>query len=196
MYTGTNHDCQESDERELELKGDDPQAVRGMIAHLYGLDPDVYSGMKGSVFGFPGDATFLKYQINLYASADKYLVPSLRERAEDILAGGLKTNMSREQDRRDVYEVAKYIYVTYPDEAQGLRNLVVRKLFRYFKNRQYHDAFKRLLAEAPQLKADFEELVAARVKRKGKKWTGGGYVPLNYHSGESEFDTESESDSD
>lgn len=56
---------QESDQAEIELKEDSPQAVKGVLRYIYGCKLEDY-----------GEKTW-QYWLDLFGTADKYLEPSL-----------------------------------------------------------------------------------------------------------------------
>lgn len=147
--------AQDADLPVLELKDDAPLALYGLIADLYGAEIFANTGEPDNRrrnFACDEDgAGFVKYQVNLYVTADKYLVPGLCSRIADDFPGMLGAIKSERGYPSFVDAVARHIYGDCAGAATELRSSVTTLLALDIKSLKTHEEFKALLSDLPEL---------------------------------------------
>ena len=107
----------------------DPQAIKGMLAHLYGIHFNLLDDCKDEQASIGNMATWTDlalYQVALHAVANKYQMPDLAKQTQDQLRGRYATLMTESAD--NVFKVAEAVYLKYPSEATALRHDIVEQL--------------------------------------------------------------------
>lgn len=125
-------DFVESKTTEIELKEDDPAAIRGVVAWLYGLRSNGIT-MNTDGRGYYVDpnsntvdiAFCAKYLVHLYVTAGKYLVPALRYVIFAPLDYAVDLLVESGQFLEYLGQIATLMYLTYPQAAIGLRKQFV-----------------------------------------------------------------------
>ncbi|KAK5134184.1 hypothetical protein LTR08_006844 [Meristemomyces frigidus] len=140
----------------IELKEDSVKAAFGLLAHLYGLH---FNGRDGywhphdrtTVFSTDNGMEYVKYQVDLYVAASKYLVPLLCTQIRNEF--GVMLEGVLQADGYPVYleEVTKHIFHTHVDAAAELRNPVVALVASHLTTWADSGDFEQLLLNVPQL---------------------------------------------
>ncbi|KAK5170355.1 uncharacterized protein LTR77_004942 [Saxophila tyrrhenica] len=132
----------EARSNELVLIGDNPDAVRGLVAWIYGMHYDgrgTYSAglpppgitLRNSSSDFlPPPGTSMQQIADVYVVAKKYLVDACTKeslRRFNTMLTHFWTNEDT-RDLRKVIEVAKFVYVDQKDSATDLRAAVVERI--------------------------------------------------------------------
>ena len=125
-----------------------------MIAWLYGLEADRNGNISKRPFVIQFSVEgmeYAKYQADVYMTASKYLVPSLQKRASQEFSLALTRvgNVSGYPNKID--EVARYVFPTYPDAEEVLREPLVDFFITHIDNVKEEAPFKQLLQDLPDL---------------------------------------------
>jgi hypothetical protein len=89
---------QESEQTEIELKGDNPQALEGVLRHTYGCKIDDHHGKTW------------QHWLNLVETANKYLDPRLSERA--TLNFHIQALTPQDSDVETIYKILQALQDT------------------------------------------------------------------------------------
>lgn len=131
----------------------------GVLAHVYGLN---YDGRNGYTKDkdrtkVPCDATgaaYVQYQVTLYVTASKYLVPTLCTQIADEFGQLLGCIVVDGGHSGYLAEVVRHVYVTHAEAAVDLRAPIVR-LFQSCANLWITDEWcRQICLEVPELTLD------------------------------------------
>ncbi|KAK4911181.1 hypothetical protein LTR49_020253 [Elasticomyces elasticus] len=160
-----NGSFNESSTKVIELHDDDPDALNGLLAMMYGLDSHRVWWFRQNVFRTDDDYDRLSpeqkstryglYLVDMYIAARKYLVQEAAARGQDALCHPTiqlgKPSVS--------HEVLKHIYITHPEAAFELRAAVVEQwvgcLKRHSKRpAEQTESAQKLIKEIPEFAVD------------------------------------------
>jgi hypothetical protein len=119
---------QEGKTGRISLDDDDPDTVERMISYLYTLDyeDEEYPGARAKEnLGLTPPALFSS--IRVYAIADKYIIPALKELARERFSEWAESNWSHHDFPAMVREVCR----STPSSDRGLRDVVSRELAKH-----------------------------------------------------------------
>ena len=198
----------ESNAPTLTLKDDDPAAIKGLLAWIYGLRYPVnfYSPRRGlkrplrvqysseekweDWMRVPESNAEIvdhaKYLVNLYVAAGKYLVPRLQERVRESFettVGWFRpehSNAPEDSYVECIHQLAEHVFVTHDDAAVGLRKPVVRLIVAVLSGFwDNHSELERLREAVLEIPELCFELAAIRMGTgKHENTVGGGYDSL------------------
>lgn len=144
----------------MTLVGDDPQHIRSMVAWLYGLHFDGAMNLlrvkPASTVGLMG-FNYVRYSIDLYVTAGKYLVLSLQHAIAADLRGNLNVLCRTAWFFPYIDMVAKQVYLAHTEAARPLRTHVVGVLgdiFEKLDGAEDVQRFKKLMKDIPELSWD------------------------------------------
>ena len=161
---------QETHDSTIELHDDPPKAVKGLIAHFYGIDYNGKDDASNSISSFfdyirrwTGDAVYVNYPFDLYALTGKYQVPALREQlwyripAMAIVRGPDPTLSF-------MLPVVKHVYIHHADTAVELHKPMVDLLLKQIDTLNDLPEFQQLLLDVPALSAELVRALVAQEK--------------------------------
>ncbi|KAK5123786.1 hypothetical protein LTR85_002422 [Meristemomyces frigidus] len=143
----------------VDLKDDDPNAMFGLLAHIYSLHFNGRNGYvkhkdRAKVSCDENGAEYVKYQVTLYITASKYLVPTLCTRVAEDFGQMLDCIVVDGGHSGYIVQIVKHIYVTHADAAVDLRGPMVT-LFGNFASVWITDDWcRQLLFDVPELGVD------------------------------------------
>ncbi|KAJ8610781.1 hypothetical protein MRB53_038332 [Persea americana] len=111
---------QEAENRMIELKDDDSEAVRLMLQYFYSFD---YETTDANIAHFGGE---LCLHAVMYSIADKYQAPDLKVTAAKKFSSCIPPAMSRKED---AVEVTKLVYTSTPSGDRTLRDMILHLWF-------------------------------------------------------------------
>lgn len=166
---------QESNSNVIELHGDDPRVIRGVIAYIYGrtvFGEEYKDNGEWYAFGEGYETKTgcdqldaIKYEIDLYVCATKYLVTGIcYSIIREWRACCGKTAMKQ---LAIIEAVARYIYITRADEATEFRKPLASMIARLLSALKNPECFKSLYVEIPEFA--FDVIQASTKKAEGKK---------------------------
>ena len=157
LHTVDQEISQEKSQPILDLKEDDPKAIRGLIAWACGLHFDgisSYNWFRYKPTACVEGVKFVKYQIDLWVAANKYMFWTLASEISMGLAALLKGIVSSRSYPQGLLDVAQYVYVAHAVEAFHLRSTIVEALRPNMVALKRGSNFKNLLLEIPELACD------------------------------------------
>ncbi|KAL8296844.1 hypothetical protein RB597_006116 [Gaeumannomyces tritici] len=118
----------EAQEGKISLPEDDPVAVHSMVFYLYHLKYDVSQSWKEtSGEEVPKDGSELVEHAKVYALAEKYGIPCLKELARK----NFKTAADEHWNSDKFFDAAHEAYTNTLETDRGLRDTVVDTLYKY-----------------------------------------------------------------
>ena len=139
--------------------------MSAIIDHLYGQVVDKQDEFTRSQLLLPSSvkgAELMRYQIDLFVTADKYGVRSLRDHLLKIFPGNLTMVTDFMSYPKNVDEIARHLYIEHKGCIEALQQVVVTSIVTDIHKFSDEAEFKRLLIDVPELAAD---LVHTMVKR-------------------------------
>lgn len=137
--------CKESKSNEIELKEDDPDALAGMLRHIYGLDPFEAVADPGIYFDF-----------RLYDVAGKYLLPNLQEKA----TASAKKKLERKWNDTSFSDYVYSIYQQTAAHGGELRQIAKDICRKHLPELMAKKEFKKVLLDTPELSLAIMQVVA------------------------------------
>lgn len=163
-FSSIDTGSQEAEESVFELKDDDEDAVKGMIAHLYGVQAgDVnetpFRDKMSSALDHheqtlerSQEFACVSTSVDLYVVARKYQVNELVEEILIKFPHDLQQLVdSGKQPDADLHAAARKVYLTYAEEAEALRQPVVDVFAENVAQINANAKFKQLLHDVPEL---------------------------------------------
>ncbi|KAK4625895.1 uncharacterized protein CLAFUR5_05469 [Fulvia fulva] len=147
----------EAGQRIVELIDDPPMAIEGMIAWIYGMQfnpRDRYNKYIENFHFVTSDETgveFVKYQVDLFFTAEKYLLSRLATSVEGYFFHML-LDVSRQVEFLHV--IAKHVYIARAEEAVALRVHVANAYLERIRSIKDTEELKQLLLDIPELAFD------------------------------------------
>ncbi len=153
-----------------------------MIDYLYGLEYDVQERTKVK----PGDPVVESTEADrkptpnedsinqgvvhaqMYAMADKYLVPTLKEYSKERF----RSIISGQYERKLAESVAE-AYTTTPASDRGLRDVVLASTTTRIARLTDDTAFSQLAVDVPCFGYELLQMTVARLRTKGVTWDQG-----------------------
>ncbi|KAL8409347.1 hypothetical protein RB594_007690 [Gaeumannomyces avenae] len=153
----------EAQEGKINLPEDDPVTVHSMVFYLYHLKYDVSQSWKEtSGEEVPKDGSELVEHAKVYALAEKYGIPCLKELARK----NFKTAADEHWDSDKFFDAAHEAYTNTLETDRGLRDVVVDTLYKY-KDLLKKDRAKDMARTVTM--AAFDLLM--RVHENGRPWS-------------------------
>lgn len=159
-----DHLGQESGTKEIHLKDDEPHAVKGLVAWLYGLHYDgtvtAQYTKANHVESDEGGTAYAKYLVHLHIAASKYMVGCLQSHIASHFPSVLTNidKLSGYVEHAD--DVARHVYLEHADEATELRQHIVAHFRGHLARISKMADFRKLLLDVPELSADLVEASA------------------------------------
>lgn len=169
MYLVEADIFQEAYSNRIELEDDDPATVERMISYIYtfdykdeqhqdresnscssvspGEDVEITIGENEDMSDHDGVQPALASSVRVYAIADKYGMPSLKELAKERFCNWAEGNWTHE----DFSDIVREIFQSTPNSDRGLRDVVVRIVATHVDNLTQKDEFRHLLEEIGDL---------------------------------------------
>ncbi|OAL38196.1 hypothetical protein AYO20_02648 [Fonsecaea nubica] len=165
-------DFKEASSKRIELKEDDPATVKRMVSYMYTFDYEdeknqsLKSDDRSSVSPEEGEEAVeitsvksdivsdhnenqpaLVSSVRVYAIADKYGIPPLKELARQRFCDWAETNWLHE----DFCSIAQEIFSSTPHNDRGLRDVVVQIVAMHANDLIQKDEFRSLVEEVGDL---------------------------------------------
>ena len=183
LFTGS---FAETGQRIVELKDDPPLALQGMIAWIYGMQYSPqhrYHNQKQFSSPIPDDdkLEFAKYQVDLFFTAEKYLLSRLATSVEGYFFHVLLAVVFERPEH--LHDIARYVYITRAEEAVELRKHVATRYIDKLQIFKSREDSKEVLSDIPDLAYDIIRLGAPVVGSKdgmaalSHRPSGGGAFP-------------------
>ena len=168
---GSKRQIQEASSSTIELHGDDPDALEGMIRFFYGCQPTLRASVGKTetvakdAEDVPAEAVRLSFVLRVYVAADKYDVAVLRKQLASDFEAVADAVWKKPQFFADGFleKVLRTVYSDLP-ERDGLRLSVATRMSRAISHCHNVDSMRLsdMLEHLPDLAKDVVMQVAAQ----------------------------------
>lgn len=151
---------------QIHLKGDEPTAVRGLIAWIYDVQydgKDYFAGSGCSLLSIeiPGDAAeYAVYLVGLYAAAHKYGMEQITSVVQKVLPTVLQTVKTDQSLNPKLCNIARHIFCRHKAEAVELRPGMISVFGSGITRFSGTEEFDTLLRQVPDVAAELVEGLA------------------------------------
>lgn len=134
---------QESQLSEIKMNDDDLEALLALLQYLYTYNYKTVSSNTEYKVAYE-----MRFQVKVYAIADKYDIPELKK----LATNRFELTLSKEHKGYEsfmFYKVVRDVYTSTPDSDRGLRNLVLKACTKYHDDVLLEPRFVKMADQLP-----------------------------------------------